>query len=127
MKLNAVEIYDIVNGAIDTAVTCDKYQLNFYQFLKSSQAKRTEVISFLASFLVSQIRDEISHLDLYLIDSPADLKEVYGWMGKPRVRKYKEYLIKIIEDAEKYECEKRPGRKPGSKNKEKRETTITNK
>jgi len=115
------EIYNIVNTAIDLAVTSQKYQLNFYSFLKSEDIKRPEILSFLNSSLVSQIKDEISHLDLYLDGGPdvADLREVYGWMGKPRARKYKEYLVKIIEDAEKYDYERRPGRKPGSKNKKK--------
>ena len=128
MKTNSDEIYNIVNTAIDSAVTTEKYQLNFYSFLKGENIKRHEIKSFLDSSLVSQMRDEISHLDLYLDGGPdvADLREVYGWMGKPRARKYKEYLMKIIEDAEKYETEKRPGRKPGSKNK-KKQSALTNK
>lgn len=122
------DIYFIVNQAIDDAVKTEKYQLNFYSFLKAESFKRTEIVNFLNSGLVSQMRDEISHLDLYLNGGPdvADLREVYGWMGKPRARKYKEYLMKIIEDAEKYEKEKRPGRKPGSKNK-KKQSAVTNK
>lgn len=128
MKTNSDEIYNIVNTAIDAAVTTEKYQLNFYSFLKGENLKREQIKSFLSSSLVSQMKDEISHLDLYLDGGPdvADLREVYGWMGKPRARKYKEYLMKIIEDAEKYETEKRPGRKPGSKNK-KKQSAVTNK
>jgi hypothetical protein len=121
MKIPSDEIYNIVNTAIDIAVTSEKYQLNFYNFLKNEGIKKPEISSFLKSSLVSQIRDEIAHLNLYLNGGSdvADLREVYGWMGKPRARKYKEYLFKIIEDAEKYDYEKRPGRKPGSKNKKK--------
>ena len=128
MKTNSDEIYNIVNTAIDAAVTSEKYQLNFYSFLKGENTKRQEIKSFIDSSLVSQIRDEISHLNLYLDGGPdvADLREVYGWMGKPRARKYKEYLMKIIEDAEKYEVEKRPGRKPGTKNR-KKQSAVTNK
>jgi hypothetical protein len=128
MKTNSDEIYNIVNTAIDAAVTSEKYQLNFYSFLKGENIKRQEIKSFIDSSLVSQIRDEISHLNLYLDGGPdvADLREVYGWMGKPRARKYKEYLMKIIEDAEKYEVEKRPGRKPGTKNR-KKQSAVTNK
>jgi len=119
------QIYEIVNAAIDEAVTQQQYRLNFYSFLSSEKLKRKEILSFLSSSLVSQMKDEVSHLDLYLDGGPdvADLREVYGWMGKPRARKYKEYLMKIIEDAEKYEREKRPGRKPGSK----RKSTTANK
>lgn len=127
MKNNSDEIYNIVNTAIDIAVSNDKYQLNFYSFLRGENIKRPQITLFLQSNLVSQIRDEISHLDLYLDGGPdvADLREVYGWMGKPRARKYKEYLMKIIEDAEKYEYERRPGRK--SENKPNKKSKVANK
>jgi len=118
------DFYGIVNDAIDSAVKFEKYQLNFYSFLKGESVKRVEIKSFLDSSLVSQMKDEVAHLDLYLDGGPevADLREVYGWMGKPRARKYKEYLMRIIEDAERYEIEKRPGRKPGSKNRKRSAT-----
>jgi len=124
MKIKNTEIYDVVNTAIDVAVRQDKYNLNLYSFLKAENTKRNEVMSFLQSSLVSQIRDEMSHISLYLNGGPdvSDLREVYGWMGKLRARKFKDYLMKIIEDAEKYEIERRPGRKPGSKNKKKPST-----
>jgi len=113
------EIYIIVNKAIDDAVKFEKYQLNLYAFLKSESLKRNEILSFINSSLASQIIDEVAHLDLYLDGGPdvADLREVYGWMGKPRARKYRDYLLKMIDDAKQYEKEKRPGRKPGSKKK----------
>jgi len=113
------EIYCMVNAAIDLAVTDQKYYLNVYDFAKSEKMKRKEIISFLESSLVSQIRDEAKHLDMFLKGGPADLRECYGWMGKPRATKYRDYLYKIIQDAERYEKERRPGRKPGSKNKKK--------
>lgn len=126
MKNNSDEIYEIVNTAIDLAVSEGRYNLDFYHFIKSADIKRSEILSFLKSSLVSQMKDEISHLDLYLSDSPntVDLQEVYGWMGKSRAKKYKEYLFKIIQDAERYDNERKPGRKPGSKNKKKPATTT---
>ena len=39
------------------------------------------------------------------------LREAYGHLGKPEARKIKDYLYKILEDAWKYEQEKRPGRR----------------
>ena len=119
------EIYALVNGAIDLAVTDQKYKLNVYEFAKIENMKRRDMVSFLNSKLVSQIRDEIKHLDMYLNDGPADLTEVYDWMGKTRATKYRDYLSKMIEDAERYEQERRPGRKPGSRNKKK--SGLTNK
>jgi hypothetical protein len=116
------EIFNIVNKAIDDAVKTEKYQLNLYNFIKGENMKRKDVQIFLNSNLVSQMKDEVAHLDLYLDGGPevADLREVYGWMGKPRARKFKEYLLKMIDDVERYEKERRPGRKPGSKSKKKK-------
>jgi hypothetical protein len=39
------------------------------------------------------------------------LREGYGYLGKPEARKIKDYLYSILEDAWKYEQEKRPGRR----------------
>ena len=113
------EIYSLVNGAIDLAVTDQQYKLNIYDYAKSEKMKRRDMVSFLNSSLVSQMRDEAKHLDMYLNDGPADVTAWYGWMGKTRATKYRDYLYKMIEDAERYEKERRPGRKPGSKNKKK--------
>lgn len=119
------EIYTIVNIAIDTAVTKQQYKLNLYDFAKTLKMKRKDILSFLDSSLVSQMRDEAKHLDMYLNGGPADLTECYGWMGKTNATKYRDYLYKMIEDAERYEKERRPGRKPGSKTKKK--TGVANK
>lgn len=117
------EIYSLVNGAIDLAVTDQQYKLNIYDFAKTEKMKRRDIVSFLKSSLVSQIRDEAKHLDMYLHGGPADLTECYGWMGTVRATKYRDYLYKMIEDAERYEKERRPGRKSGSKKK----SGVTNK
>jgi len=119
------EIFDLVNGAIDTAVTHQQYKFNLYDYVKTEKMKRKDILYFLKSNLVSQIRDEIAHLDMYLNGGPADLTEVYGWMGIPRASKYRDYLIGMIEGAERYEKEKRPGRRPGVGNKKK--SGVTNK
>ncbi len=114
-------IYDIVNSAIDIAFTEDKYQLNFYGYLKSENIKRKDILAFIDSSLGRSLVDQVEELDMYLNaeDGERILKEAYGWMGKPRVRKIRNYLNDIIEDAKKYEQSKRPGRKkkPATTNK----------
>lgn len=106
-------IYDIVNNAIDIAFTQEKYQLNFLSYLKSENAKRKDVLSFLESNLGKALVDQIQELDMYLNGGNGEqiLKEAYSWMGKPRVRKIRNYLNQIIEDAKNYEQSKKPGRK----------------
>jgi len=106
-------IYDIVNNAIDIAFTQEKYQLNFLSYLKSENAKRKDVLSFLESNLGKALVDQIQELDMYLNGGNGEqiLKEAYSWMDKPRVRKIRNYLNQIIEDAKNYEQSKKPGRK----------------
>jgi hypothetical protein len=122
------DIYDIINNAIELAFFNEKYQLDFYAYLKSQNFKRETITEFLGSNLCKALQDQIQEIDMYLDggDSAALLKEAYSWMGKSRARKVKDYLNTIVEDAKKYEQSKRRGRKPGSKNK-KKGTATTNK
>jgi len=119
MKLE--ELYDLINGAIDLAFTQEKYQLNLFSFLQSENIKRDLVLQLLDSSLCLSITHQIEELDLYLDggERAAFVRESYSWMGKPRARKIREYLDKILEDAKSYEQSKRRGRKPGSKNRKK--------
>jgi hypothetical protein len=120
------DISDIVNKAIDHAFIDEKYQLNFYNYLQGEQCKRSVVLQFINSSLGLALVNQIEEIDLYLEggDKAAFFRESYGWMGKPRARKVRDYLNKILEDADKYERSKRPGRKPGSKNKKESATTT---
>jgi hypothetical protein len=113
------DIYFIVNSAIDTAFSQEKYQLNFYEYLQGENFKKDQIVSFINSSLGTAIIHQIEELDLYLDggDKAAFVRESYGWMGKPRARKVKEYLEKIMEDAEKYEQSKRTRRKKRTANK----------
>lgn len=113
------DICFIVNSAIDTAFSQEKYQLNFYEYLQGENFKKDQIVSFINSSLGTAIIHQIEELDLYLDggDKAAFVRESYGWMGKPRARKVKEYLEKIMEDAKKYEQSKRTRRKKRTANK----------
>jgi len=113
------DIYDIINLAIDDAFVHEKYQLNFFEYLEHQKTKRKEVISFLESSLCVAIHHQLEELNLYLNggDRSIYVRESYDWMGKPRVKRIKEYLETILNDAKRYEQSKRPGRKPKSTNK----------
>ena len=45
------------------------------------------------------------------------LREGYGHLGKPEARKIKNYLYGILQDAWRYEQEKKPGRRRKSSSK----------
>ena len=107
------DIYSSVTTAITIAVKEEKYIFDMYFFLVDKNFKRNEVLKFLNSSLITSVAEEIYQLEKYLNEN-SSLGELYGWMGKYKALKFKNYLVKIIDDLKRYEREKRPGRKKGS-------------
>ena len=116
---NFDNVYDMLEHAIEYAFE-GKMQLKFYDFLKYRKTKKVEIDSFLQSSTVKEIADQVIELEEY-IKGGADndhkqLREAYGHIPKPQARKIKAYLNKIVEDAVRYQHDRRPGRrKKGSK------------
>jgi len=109
------EIYDIVESAIDVAFLDQKFLLKFYDYLKERDTKRTEILEFIQSPTAKELNDLIFDLDEYIkggTDSEhKQLREGYGHIPKPQARKIKQYLFTILEDAERYSNDRKPGRK----------------
>lgn len=113
------DIYYLVERAVDVAFTQDKYLLNFYEILKSNKFTKKQTTDFIESATAAHLSSTVEELNVYLEQGMKD-KDVspgYSYLGKPRARKIRDYLYKILEDAWQYEKDKRPGRKKGSKNK----------
>jgi len=89
--------------------------LNMYDYLVLSKSSKKDVEEFLESSSRKEIDELISDLDNYLEggsdEKHKQLREGYGYLGKPEARKIRNYLNGIVEDAVKYGREKRPGRK----------------
>lgn len=117
------EIYFLVEKSIDAAFE-GKFLFNLYTFVKVSNFTRRDVTAFIESPTASSLSDIVTDLDEYIKGKNSTIKEAYGHLPKPKARKIRDYLYKILEDAWKYERERRPGRKPGSKN---RKSRIANK
>lgn len=113
------EIYVLVEKSIDAAFD-GKFLFNLYTYVKISKFTRRDMSAFIESPTASSLSDIVADLDEYIKGNNKTLKEAYGYLSKPKARKIKDYLYKILEDAWKYEKERRPGRKPGSRNKRKR-------
>ena len=111
--------------AIDAAFD-GKFLFNLYNYVKASKFTRRDVTAFIESSTAANVSNLVLELELYLKGRDKISKEAYGHLSKPQARKIKDYLYKILTDAWKYEQERKPGRKPGSKNK-KRKSAITNK
>jgi len=114
MDQNLIDIYDLVEHAIDNAFE-GQMNLKFYDYLKDNKVKKHDIDSFISSSTTKEINDTIVELDEYLIggsDSEhKQLREGYGHIPKPQARKIKIYLHGILEDARRYSHDRRPGRR----------------
>ena len=119
------ELYSLVERSIDAAFD-GKFMFNLYTYVKTYKFTRREVSNFIESSTAATISDTVLELERFLSGKETIAKEAYGHLSKPKARKIKDYLYNILNDAWKYERERRPGRKPGSKTR-KRKTAITNK
>ncbi len=108
------EMYSIVETTIDYAFK-GKQMLNMYDYLKSNKATKRDAQEFIESSVAREIQLLIMDLEDYLEggndEQHKQLREGYGHLGKPEARKIKDYLLSILEDAWKYEQEKRTGRR----------------
>ena len=114
MEQNLIDIYDLVEHAIDHAFD-GKMNLKFYDYLKASKVKKYEIDTFISSPTTSEIDNLIIDLDEY-IEGGSDnmhkqLREGYGHIPKPQARKIRNYLKGFLEDAMRYSNDRRPGRR----------------
>ena len=107
-------VYDMIEHAIELAFD-GKMQLKFYDFLKYRKTRKAEIDSFVESSTAAEISDQVLELEQY-IQGGADnnhkqLREAYGHIPKPQARKIKNYLYSILEDAWRYQRDRKPGRR----------------
>ncbi len=112
-------VYDLIEHAIEYAFE-GKLTLKFYEFLKYRKTTKAEVDAFLHSSTAKELAAEVLELKEYIKggrDSDhQQLREAYGHIPKPQARKIMTYLGNILEDAVRYQHDRRPGRrKKGSK------------
>jgi hypothetical protein len=114
METTFHEVHYDVEKAIDYAFK-GKFVLNFYEYLKVKGVIKKEVEQFIQSRTVENIGEVITDLDTYLEggsdNQHKQLREAYGHLSKPEARKIRNYLNGILEDAEKYNYDKRKGRR----------------
>jgi hypothetical protein len=114
MNSTFYEVYNDVEKAIDYAFD-GHFVLKFYDYLKIRKTKRIEVKEFIESSTASEINNLVMDLDDYLEGGSDEihkqLREGYGHIPKPQARKIRNYLYSILEDAWKYDYDKRPGRR----------------
>ena len=121
------ELLYLIERSIDEAFEHDKYLVNMYSMLKHYKFTGVKTREVLGSSTFENIQSLIRDLDEY-IQGGQDrehkmLRVAYGHLPKPRARKIMKYLNQLIEDTNRYEQERKPGRKKGSKNKKSRYTS----
>ena len=108
------EVYFDVEKAIDFAFE-GKFVLNFYEYLKVKGVRKVEVEEFIESSTANELSNLVMDLDEYLEGGSDEihkqLREGYGHIPKPQARKIKNYLYSILEDAWRYNHDRRPGRR----------------
>jgi hypothetical protein len=118
------ELYSIVDSAIDQAFVNDRYVLNLYEYFRINEAKRNDATEFINSQTASSVSELIEELTEYLAGGNQQLIEAYKHVSKPKARKIRDYLDNILMDAKRYEDDRKPGRKKGSKNKKRKQTAT---
>ena len=114
MKDDFETVYDMIEHALELAFE-GRMQLKFYEFLKYRKTTKAEVDAFLQSSTAKELADQVLDLEEY-IKGGADndhkqLREAYHHIPKPQARKIKNYLSRILEDAWRYQYDRRPGRR----------------
>jgi hypothetical protein len=114
METTFHEVYYDVEKAIDYAFH-GKFVLNFYEYLKIKGVLKREIEEFIGSKTANNLNGVVLDLDTYL-EGGADnlhkqLREAYGHLSKPEARKIRNYLYSILVDAQKYNNDKRKGRR----------------
>ena len=114
MKDDFENVYDMVEHAIELAFE-GKMTLKFYDYLKYRKTKKYEIDSFIESSTAAEISDVVLQLEEYIKggkdNEHQQLREAYHHIPKPQARKIKEYLYGILEDAWRYQSDRRPGRR----------------
>ena len=114
MKDDFENVYDMLEHAIEYAFE-GKMQLKFYEFLKYRKTTKAEVDAFLQSSTAKELADEVLELQEYIKGGKDNLHQqlrgAYGHISKPQARKIKYYLAGILEDAVRYQYDRRPGRR----------------
>lgn len=108
------ELITVVERSVDDAFK-GKIRLNMYEYLKAVKATKRDAREFLDSETAKNINLTVYDLEDYLEGGSDDIhkqiREAYGYLGKPEARKIKNFLQSIIADACQYEYDKKPGRK----------------
>ena len=77
--------------------------------------KKYEIDAFIQSSTAHELADVVLELEEYIKggrdENHKQLREAYHHISKPQARKIKNYLYRILEDAWRYSCDRKPVRR----------------
>ena len=114
-QIDGDELYCLIDRATDAAILDYKFLFKMDSYLRGNKWTRRMTTEFIESPTAATLNNTILELDGYIKGGDKTLKEAYGHIPKPKARKIRDYLYSILEDAWKYEKERRPGRKANTK------------
>lgn len=115
------DLYSLAERALDVAIAEKKFLFKIYDYLQHNKAKRKDAIEFLESSTCDNISKTIDDLNEFIKGGNdtehRQIKEGYCFLSKPDARKISKYLTGLIDDAERYKYDHRPGRRKKAVNK----------
>lgn len=118
-NIDEEELYLLVDRALDMAMTEHKFLFKMDTYLRGNKWTRRATNTFIESQTAATLNNTILELEGYIKGGDKILKEGYGHIPKPKARKIRDYLYSILKEAWDYHAERKPGRKPGTKNRKK--------
>ena len=100
------EFYPLVEQAIEESFN-GRYLFNCYLYLKHNKATKPQVRKFCESSTAAELSATTLELEQYIKEGIKPYVKL-GHIPKPTARKIKTYLYRILEDAWKYELERKP-------------------
>jgi len=106
-------LIDIVEKVVDDAMFAHKHTFKMYDYLVENNLTKRDMIDFIESGTAQNIKCTLEDLDLLIEGGHPEMREAYPNWTRSEARKIREYLNKILNDAENYKQTK--GKRTGSK------------
>ena len=109
MDPNSEELYTIIDRAIDEAMLNGRFLFNMKTYLTSAKWTRKQTGELINSSSMGELNQVVSELSQYIARDKY-MSEAYSNVPKPQARKIRKYYETLINDAQEYYDNRRPGR-----------------
>tara|TARA_B100000427_G_scaffold325319_1_gene331963 strand:- start:1900 stop:2250 length:351 start_codon:yes stop_codon:yes gene_type:complete len=103
------EIYTLIDRSIDEAMMNGRFLFDMKMYLTSNGWTRKQTGELIESSSMDELTQAVNELSQYIARDKY-MTEAYSNMPKPQARKVRNYLQKLIDDAQSYYDTRKPGR-----------------